>query len=602
MSIVTKALNLGDLFHLRVSESSAKTAILSKEEGVWTGRTWSDVERYVYRIARALEKSGVKQGDRVAILAATSPEWTCIDFALMSLGAVCVPIYPTVMASDVQFILAKAEVKWIFVDDAVQAAKLGAVGDSSLEKDQRIVLHGKGDLTTVAFQEWLDLNAPTAHEVTRSDIETWRLKSKSFDSTALATLIFTSGTTGEPKGVRLNHSHFLSMCDSIVRRLPIASSDTFLAFLPLSHVLGRAEQWLFVSVGWMHAYAESLAKVVDNIFEIKPTCLVAVPRIYEKFYSKILSQLDKSTGFKKTVMEQALKVGRAYSRALQSGRTPSIALRAQHAIYDKVLYSKVRERFGGRIRFCITGGAALSAEIIEFFHACGILILEGYGLTETTGPVCVNSPQAYEFGTVGKSLAGVDVKIASDGEIWLRGPQILQSYLSSDTSKSLEDGWFATGDIGEITPRGSLRITDRKKDIIVTSGGKNVAPQKIENLIKADPLFSQVLVIGNERKYLSALITVDPVEARKASSDSQTESIENVTVIRSKTFLTMVDRKIREVNSQLPSFEQIKRFQVLAREFSVEAGEISPSLKIKRKFCEKKYERLIESMYGGAAD
>jgi long-chain acyl-CoA synthetase len=598
MSIVSKALNLGDLFHLRVAESSAKTAMLCKEEGAWTGKTWSDVESKVYRIARALEKSGITKGDRVAILAATSPQWSYIDFAIMSIGAVCVPIYPTVMASDVHFIVDKAEVKWIFVDDAIQAAKLGSAAESKLAREQRILLNGNTSPDAVSFHEWLDLNSATTHEVSRTDIENWRLKSKTFDSSALATLIFTSGTTGEPKGVRLNHSHFLSMCDSILRRLPLNSSDTFLAFLPLSHVLGRAEQWLFVCVGWMHAYAENLAKVAENIFEIKPTCLVAVPRIYEKFYSKILGQLEKATGLKRIALQQALRVGREYSKVLQNGLKPSIALKAQHAIYDKVLYSKVRERFGGRIRFCVSGGAALSSEIIEFFHACGILILEGYGLTETTGPICVNSPQSYEFGSVGKAVSGVDLKLASDGEIWIRGPQVLVSYLGVDTAKSLDDGWFATGDIGELSARGSLRITDRKKDIIVTSNGKNVAPQKLENLIKSDPLFSQVLVIGNERKFLSALITVDPIEARRVFNQTQTETVENVHVIKSKPFLKRVEKKIKEVNSQLPSYEQIKKFEVLAREFSVEAGEVSPSLKIKRKFCEKKYDKLIASMYG----
>lgn len=598
MAIVKQALNLGDLFHLRVQESSAKTAILSKEDGVWTGRTWSEIETQVYRIAKALEKSGIGRGDRVAILASTSPQWTLIDFAIMTLGAVCVPIYPTVMASDVQFILAKAEAKWIFIEDNMQAAKLGPVAEGTLPRASRILLTGKSGDHTVAFSEWLDLNAATGHEVSRTDIESWRLKSKTFDAAALATLIFTSGTTGEPKGVRLNHRHFLSMCESNLRRLALQPSDTFLAFLPLSHVLGRAEQWMFVCVGWVHAYAENLAKVADNIFEVKPTVIVAVPRIYEKFYTKILSQLEKATGVKKLALEQALKVGREYSRVMQQGLQPSLLLRAQHAVFDRMLYSKVRERFGGRLRYCVSGGAALSAEIIEFFHACGILILEGYGLTETTGSVCVNSPQAYEFGTVGKPVAGVELRIASDGEIWVRGSQILDSYLGVDSARSLEDGWFATGDIGEITAKGSLRITDRKKDIIVTSGGKNVAPQKLENLLKSDPLFSQVLVIGNERKFLSALITLDPGESRKLLNDSQTESVDNINVIKSKSFLNRVDQRIREVNGQLPSYEQIKKFQILAREFSVEAGELSPSLKIKRRFCEKKYEKLIESMYG----
>lgn len=598
MNIVKNALNLGDLFHLRVQESYSKTAILKKEEGVWRGQTWGEIESRVYRIAKALEKSGITKGDRVAILASTSPDWSMIDFAIMSLGAVCVPIYPTVMASDVQFIIKKAEVKWIFLEDHVQAAKLGQPSEGSLAKSHRILLSSKSSEYGVSLEEWLNLNAATEHEVSKTDLENWRLKSKTFDSSALATLIFTSGTTGEPKGVRLTHRHFLAMCEANLRRLPLGPSDSFLAFLPLSHVLGRAEQWLFVCVGWVHAYAESLAKVADNIFEVKPTVLVAVPRIYEKFYQKILAQLEKSTGLKKIALQQALKIGREYSKALQNSQRPSFFLKAQHALYDRILFSKVRERFGGRIRFCVSGGAALSAEIIEFFHSCGILILEGYGLTETTGPVCVNSPQSYEFGTVGKAVSGVDLKLAEDGEIWIRGPQVLDSYLGQEASNSLDDGWFATGDIGEITAKGSIKITDRKKDIIVTSGGKNVAPQKLENLIKADPLFSQVLVIGNERKFLTALITLDPVESRKIFNETHTETIENVHVIKSKEFLSRVEKKIKDVNSQLPSYEQIKKFQVLAREFSVEAGELSPSLKIKRKFCEQKYQKLIEAMYG----
>jgi long-chain acyl-CoA synthetase len=350
----------------------------------------------------------------------------------------------------------------------------------------------------------------------------------------------------------------------------------------------------------VNAYAEGLNTLMDNIAEVKPTILVAVPRIFEKVYGAFTSRFNSGPPHMRLMGSWALTVGLEYSRALQGGRKPGPLLRAQYQAADRLVFKRVRERFGDRLRFTISGGAPLAREIAELCHACGLLVLEGYGLTETTGPVCVNRLHEYRFGTVGKVLGGSEIKIAEDGEILIKGAEVFRGYFGNPLETKLaftEDGFFRSGDIGNIDTEGFLTITDRKKDILITAGGKNISPQKIENLIKSDPLFTQALVVGDKRKYLAALVTINLEEARRMAKSAGIESRASEALLGSTRFEELSRKRMDALNRRLAAYENIKRFKILAREFTVEAGELTPSSKVKRKFCTQKYADVIEDLY-----
>jgi long-chain acyl-CoA synthetase len=407
------------------------------------------------------------------------------------------------------------------------------------------------------------------------------------DPTAAATIIYTSGTTGPPKGVVITHGNLVFACEAAEELLGLGDGDEQLLFLPLAHSFARMVEWAFISIGAATAFAQNMNTLVADMAEVKPTFVAAVPRVFEKAYAKIQATFaeKRKSPIGKRIIDWALSVGRERSRRLRAGER---ADGLRFGLADKLVFAKVRQTFGGRIRFFISGGAPLSAEIAEFFHAAGLLILEGYALTETTAATTVNRPDSYKFGTVGTPLPGVEVKIAPDGEVLIRGGSVMQGYWNHPdaTAEVLDaDGWFHSGDIGVIEPAGHLRITDRKKDIIVTAGGKNIAPQNLENELKAScPLISQAVVIGDRQKYLVTLITLSDDAARdRAGAEAA------------------VKAAVDGLNQKLPSYETIKRFTILPRDLSEEAGELTPSLKVKRKVVSERYKEEIASMYAEPA-
>ena len=415
----------------------------------------------------------------------------------------------------------------------------------------------------------------------------------------LASILYTSGTTGEPKGVMLTHLNFASNVNATLQVIQFTVRDVTLSFLPLTHVLERMVEFAYLAAGATIAFAESIEAVPQNILEIRPTVVAGVPRLFEKINARIMETVRASPLVRRLIFGLALKVGRSQARSLLAGRGAPLAVRLLHPVTDRLVFSKVREKLGGRLRFFISGGAPLSAAIAEFFYAAGIRILEGYGLTETSPVIAVNTLAETRLGTVGPVVPGVEVKIAGDGEILVRGPNVMKGYYRNEeaTREAIRDGWFSTGDIGLLDGGGFLKITDRKKDLLKTSGGKMVAPQPIENLLKTDRFISQAVLIGDRRNFISALIVPDPalLESYARRKEISYKSVEELT--RNPRVLDLFRRRVEAKMAGLPPFQTVKKFRLLPGELTQEAGELTPTLKLKRRVIEQKFAALIESMY-----
>ena len=577
-----------DVFNARALASAGKVALRHKEGGAWKPTTWTEWARAAREIAGGLAELGVAPGDRVAILAATRREWALCDVGILTAGAVVVPIYASSLPDQCEYILSDAGAVVAIVEDEKQLEKLISVR-AALPGLRKVVLMsgaagGKAVDWVVTLDElrasgarWLEKNP------TRLDDEV----AGAIDPTAAATIIYTSGTTGPPKGVVITHGNLVFACEAAEELLGLGEGDEQLLFLPLAHSFARMVEWAFISIGATTAFAQNMNTLVADMAEVKPTFVAAVPRVFEKAYAKIQATFaeKRKSPIGKRIIDWALAVGRERSRRLRAGER---ADGLRFGLADKLVFAKVRQTFGGRIKFFISGGAPLSAEIAEFFHAAGLLILEGYALTETTAAGTVNRPGSYKFGTVGTPLPGVEIKIAPDGEILIRGGSVMRGYWNQAdaTAEVLDaDGWFHSGDIGVIEPAGHLRITDRKKDIIVTAGGKNIAPQNLENELKAScPLISQAVVIGDRQKYLVTLVTLSDDAARDRPGAE-----------------AAIKAAVDGLNQKLPSYETIKRFTILPRDLSEEAGELTPSLKVKRKVVSERYKEEIASMYAEPA-
>jgi long-chain acyl-CoA synthetase len=417
---------------------------------------------------------------------------------------------------------------------------------------------------------------------------------------SVCTIVYTSGTTGDPKGVVLTHDAFVFECGAIADALKMGPDDEQLLFLPLAHIFAKVLMFAAIRLGYVTSFAEGIPKVVQNIGEVKPTFMGSVPRIYEKVYTKVVSGAEQAGGLKKKIFDWSVSVGQEVSGERQAGREPTGLLAFKYGIATKLVFSKLHTLFGGRLRFFISGGAPLSKDIAEFFHAAGILVLEGYGLTETTAATHINRSDAYKFGTVGQALESVEVKVAEDGEILMRGRNIMREYFGKPdaTAESLDgDGWFHSGDIGEIDDLGFLRITDRKKDLIVTAGGKNIAPQMLENSLKVSPYISQAMVHGDKRKFLAALITLDEDTAKAWAGDNGIQFKDLADLSQHPKVFELIQGEVDKRNAELPSYERIKKFAILEQDLSQEAGELTPTLKVKRKAVTERYRSLLDSFY-----
>lgn len=598
--IASRPPSVAHMFFDRVAESGDKEAIRYPDAAEnWVSLTWSQVGDQVTRLAAGLVSLGVEPGQRVAIAASTRHEWVLADLSINAAAAATTTVYPSTGAEDTAYILSDSESRVVFAEDDEQVKKL---------IEQRASLP---NLTTaVTFEpsalgeDWvisLDELEQRGAALLAEQPSTIDDRVSGITGDSIATLIYTSGTTGKPKGVRLSHDGWTFEAFAMKAGGILEPDDLEFRWLPMAHSFGKVLLSAQLAVGYASAIDGRVPNIVPNLAIIRPTFMGAAPRIFEKAYGGVNAMMEKDGGVKLKLFRWAEKVGLEHSRAVRNGQAVSPVLKAQFALADKVIFSKVRERFGGRIRFFISGSAALSMDINEWFHSAGMLILEGYGLTETSAGATVNRPDAFRLGSVGLPLPGSEVKIAADGEVLIKGPNVMRGYhnLPDATSEAMLDGgWFASGDIGELDADGFLRITDRKKDLFKTSGGKYIAPTYIEGMFKGIcPLVSNVVVHGNERNFCSALIALEADAATAWAAQHGLDGKSYSEIAASPQIQQELQSAIDELNSKLNRWETIKKFAVLDADLTVESGELTPSLKVKRKVVEENNRDLLNGFY-----
>ncbi len=572
--------------------------LVRKVDGTYTPLRYRDMRAMVGQFYHGLAALGVRSGDRVGLLAENRPEWVVTDLACLYHGAADVPIFPSQTAKQVEFILNDAGVSVAVVSNQFQLNKIMRIRDDVKSLKHIIVMNELDSLPegVMSFQQVLDGGLPE-HEKHPNALREASIRIKPED---LCTIIYTSGTTGNPKGVMLTHSNFVSNVIAAAKVIPIDDSDVLLSFLPLCHVFERmAGYYTAISCGATVAYAESIETVAENMVEIKPTVVIAVPRLFERIYNRIARMVEKGSGSKKKIFYWAVGVGRKQVQAAKRGGA-GVLLRSQHTLAERLVFGKLKERTGGRIRFFVSGGAALPRELGEFFEAVGISIIEGYGLTESSPVISANRLGKQKFGSVGFALPGVEVRIADDGEILTRGPHVMKGYYRNKkaTEEAIDgDGWLHTGDIGMLDEMGYLYITDRKKHLFVSSGGKNIAPQPIESLFASNEYIDQFVLIGDKRMFLTALIVPD-FDALKEYADSHNIAYKDVSELLSHNEVyKLIEGTIQGTQKDLANFEKVRRFTLLDEPFTIENGAMTPSLKIRRKVVEERYQDLIEAMY-----
>ena len=546
-------------------------AYLEEQESGWREVTWTEAAERVEALANALLARGIGRGDVVAVLARTRLEWILLDWAVMNVGAVVVGIYPTSTASECSYILGHSEAVLAFVEDDEQGAKIASA---------RVDLPAFRQMLSFADLPALEEEGgayAAAHPQAVTDA------GRSIGEHDLATLIYTSGTTGPPKGCMLTHRNLVTAAIRVRESLQ-DESDVVLLFLPLAHTFGRLVHQAAAYHGSAVALVAEPTRVAEAIPTVRPTILPAVPRIYEKIHAGVLDTIERETGVKRALGRWALRVGARASRRERAGEPLPASLRLQRRLADALVFAKVRGRLGGRLRVGISGAAPLGLDVLEFFHSLGMLVIEGYGLTETASSLTVNDPEEFRFGTVGRAVDGCEIRLDEDGEILVRSDTVFTGYYKDPDATAdafTEDGWFRTGDVGSIDDDGYLSITDRKKDLIITAGGKNIAPQNLENALKGSRFVSQALVVGDRRPYVTALVTLEADEVARSGRDPH----------------EVVQEIVDEVNRDRVRVEQIKRFRILPRDFSQEEGEITPTLKLRRRVVEEHFADEIAQLY-----
>jgi long-chain acyl-CoA synthetase len=579
----------------QVAASASKEAFRYLEDDRWVSLTWSQTKDKAYQLAAGLLALGIEPEDRVAIACNTRIEWILADLAIMCAGGATTTVYPTTTHEDVAFILADSGSKIIFAEDEGQVTKVLDHLDGLPAVTTVVQISGHVDHPKVIG--WAELEQKGADHLLAHPGAVDEVVA-GVQPEHLATLIYTSGTTGRPKGVRLVHDSWTYLGVAIEAYDIIYADDVQYLWLPLSHVFGKALITIQLRIGFATAVDGRIDKIVENLGQVHPTFMAGAPRIFEKVRARVMTQA--SHGLKAKIFDWAFGVGRQVSSLRLAGKEPGGPLKIQHALADRLVFSKIKDRMGGKIRFFVSGSAALNREVQEWFHAAGLLVLEGYGLTETSAATCVNNPRSTRFGTVGPPVPGSEVTIADDGEILIKGPGVMRGYHNQPeaTAEVLQDGWFATGDIGELDEHGYLRITDRKKDLIKTSGGKYVAPQKVEGVLKAAcPYISQVVVHGEGRKYVTALITLDPEAIDSWGSGQNLTAASAEEMAASPEVRDLIQGYVDQANAKLERWETIKRFAILPTELSIDEGEVTPSQKIRRRAVEKKYADRLDSLY-----
>jgi long-chain acyl-CoA synthetase len=565
----------------------------------WQSMTWAETGTKVTDLAAGLLSLGLRPEERVVVFSGTRVEWVLADLAINCAGGATTTVYPTSVPEDVLHIVTDSAAVIAFVEDESKAAVLRELGDRMPELRSVVVMsgEGKGDELT------LEALAERGRALLAEDPEALRKAMDAIGPESLCTLIYTSGTTGRPKGVRLVHDNWTYEGAAIDELGILEFDDLQYTWLPMSHSFAKVLLAAQLHIGFTTAIDGRIEKIVENLAVIRPTFMAGAPRIFEKVHNRVIAQVEADGGIKAKLFAWAFGVGRRYSAAIQKGEQPGAALKAQHAVADKLVLTKLRARFGGRIRLFVSGSAPLSREVAEWFHAAGLLIVEGYGLTESSAGSFVNTPVRFKFGTVGPAFSGTTLKIAEDGEVLIKGPGIMRGYhgLPEATAETLDDeGWLHTGDIGEVDDDGFLRITDRKKDLIKTSGGKYVAPQPIEIAFPVlCGLASQFMVHGDGRNYVTALVTLDPDALVQWATTNGVDEKDPTKLARRDDVRAVVDAAVKELNSGLNRWETIKDFRILDHDLSVESGELTPSLKLKRRVVERRYKDVLDEMYSG---
>jgi long-chain acyl-CoA synthetase len=577
-----------------------------KADGKYHSVSWWEHGKTVENLAAALIKNGLNPGDKVGILSGNRPHWTWADIAILSARGVTVPVYPTLASEEVFYVLDHSDVAVVFVENARQLEKISTPSVTSPSKLKlAVIMDGTATNSEplLAIKTWDEFVKEGAEYLAENGDEV-RNRRKEIDPESLATIVYTSGTTGLPKGVMLLHRNVYSVLSAMSELVDFNENDVALSFLPLAHVYERVGgQFLSIYLGVSFAYAESMEQVANNLQEVKPTFLNAVPRFYEKVYARVQGQIRQMPPAQQGFVRWAIALGKRATKQKMEAKHDSSILdqlyKAELRIADRLVFRKIRERFGGRLRMMTSGAAPLANDVHIFFEALGMPIVEGYGLTETSAPLCCNKPSDNKFRTVGKPLAGVEVKLAQDGELLVKGPNVFKGYYKNDeaTAQAFEDGWFKTGDIAKIDEEGYITITDRKKDIIITAGGKHVAPQFIENLFKDEPLINHVIAYGDRRKYITGLITLNP-DNLKVFAESKSLTYKDIAELcQNPTVRKEIERVVHDKNQNLARFQRIKKFVILQRELSIEDNDLTPTLKVKRKVVTEKYKKELDELY-----
>ena len=590
---------LNQIFFQACEQYDKPDALQVKVDGRYKPISHRTLLERVRRAALGLQEIGVRTGDRVGVLSENRPEWAIADYACLTSCVADVPIYPNATAEQAAYILRDSGSVAIFVSTAEQAAKIAQVRRQV--PTLRHVIGFDAQKSPGVDLTLAELEARGAAAETAERTAAYRKAADAVRPGDVATIIYTSGTTGDPKGVMLTHDNIFSNVRAARAVVPFAGEDSCLSFLPLSHIFERmAGHYLMLDTGTSIAYAESMEKVRDNLPEVRPTLVLSVPRLYEKMYAAVLEKALSGSFVKKQIFFWARKVADRWAGLKLSGVEPKGMLAIQYAIAQKLVFSKLKARTGGRLRYFVSGGAPLAPEINKFFYAAGLVILEGYGLTETSPVISVNSPKDFKIGSVGKPVAGVEVTIAPDGEILTRGPHIMKGYYNKpDATAEVIDkeGWFHTGDIGEIDADGFLRITDRKKDIIVTAAGKNIAPQPIEGMVKQNKFVTEAVMIGDRRKYPVMLVVPNWDNLEKWARHKELAWSSRAELLQNPAVREKMQQEVLGELQALARFEMPKRVGLLEHEFSIERGELTPTLKVKRRVVDKTYKALIDGLY-----
>jgi long-chain acyl-CoA synthetase len=589
--------SVGRMFFDRVEATPDLEAYRYPVGDTWASDTWAQTGEHVTRIAAGLIALGVEPEQRVAIAAGTSYRWILADLAIMSAGAATTMVYPSTIADDVAYIIGDSDSRVVFAEDDAQTEKL---------RDKRAEIPSVVKVVTfsgTADGDWvIDIEAleKLGDELLAERPDAVMQRVDAARPEDLSTLIYTSGTTGRPKGVRLRHAAWTYEGVAVQATGLLTLDDLQYLWLPLAHAFGKVLLTAQLAVGFPTAVDGNVDKIIDNLAVIRPTFMGAAPRIFEKAHARVITMVEAEGGVRKQIFDRAFAVGREWSRRQQSGQPIPLSITLQRPIFDALVFKKIRTRFGGRLRFFVSGSAALNRDIAEWFHAAGIVILEGYGLTETAAGTCVNRPSKYKFGTVGLPFDDTEVKIADDGEVLIKGPGAMDGYHNLDdaTAESLQDGWIHTGDIGELDSDGYLTITDRKKDLFKTSGGKYVAPQALEGQFKAVcPYVSQFVVHGNQRNFVSAIVTLDPDAIQGWADHRGMGGKSYAEIVTSDEAREMVRGYVDQLNQRLNRWEQVRQFVILDHDLTVEDGEITPSMKVKRKVIEDRYRDALDKLY-----